>query len=551
MTLAQCGGVFALCRLFRLANALPDVNVIGTVDAYEVISNITTAVGVQNGGGAAEPAVSTGDASMAPYFANNGFGKPVRAISEHGLNDGDITYVAYQGPHEDPYIVSYNHTSTAWVGPIQAGVSLMGRTPDNPWHDSHGSPAMVMDKHGYIHLSFGAHGGDKGLEKQLGINRLGNSFNSANKLKHGGVQTHVRSKRPRDITEWMQMESGISWNGCYPSLLRVGHDLVSLVRHGAHESAWTYQISRDDGFSFEPAKAILRSEARDFGADSWYCKFATSTKRLIVMCSYHKHQDKPRHGSERYNIYYMEMDVKTEKWYDVTGRRLGANPNGFSKSSADKKMKVLDTENHEVFKYRFITPIAVSLDEANKPHLLFSIAMDGETEDHWDSIGKGETRPGYMQWTGDQWTTPHVLFNASASERESHQFGDLCLGGLVGRKAGKALLTLSFQNSAEVSEVSTWKISNPSNSRDKLRIKKVNVLHTQQGSVKLSGTILRANEQASVVMSSRYGHSSYNAMGLLGVVGPIYRLEADAHICEDLRRLPNRSSVCVEQRRLV
>jgi hypothetical protein len=138
------------------------------------------------------------------YFANNGYARALD-ISHYamGEHENGITYVTYQGPHEDPYIVAYNHMSQEWTGPVKAGTSLLGHDPDplDPHgsdgdlkksgldalstegsyeddkrsfleedadsfyygdgvrltSDNHGKPAMVIDDLGYIHISFGGH----------------------------------------------------------------------------------------------------------------------------------------------------------------------------------------------------------------------------------------------------------------------------------------------------------------------------------------------------------------------------------------------------------
>jgi len=209
----------------------------------------------------------TSSFDMVDYFANNGYAKAFDTMQyPMGLYDAsqDTTYVVYQGPHEDPYIVSYHHASKQWIGPIQAGVSLLGHETDPvQMHDgrvtskslarlglggaeahtrfsadNHGKPAIVIDDNGYIHISFGAHGGDPELKKKLGRNQFGDYS--------GGRQTHVRSKRPYDIREWEVMEnSKLSWNGCYAQFVKIGSHIYHFVRHGAHVSCWTYQRSID------------------------------------------------------------------------------------------------------------------------------------------------------------------------------------------------------------------------------------------------------------------------------------------------------------------
>ena len=112
------------------------------------------------------------EGKMVDYFADNGFGNAV-AIVQHpsGVYHKGVTYVCYQGPLEDPYLASYNHKTGEWKGPFKAGVSEMGKDHNRKKKiDNHGKPSMIIDDAGYIHITFGGHGG---LRKH-GENLLGN-----------------------------------------------------------------------------------------------------------------------------------------------------------------------------------------------------------------------------------------------------------------------------------------------------------------------------------------------------------------------------------------
>lgn len=58
------------------------------------------------------------------HFADNGFGKPTSNMQHpcaecyHG-----VTYIAHQGPGEDPYVWAYDYAQAIWSGPLKAGVS--------------------------------------------------------------------------------------------------------------------------------------------------------------------------------------------------------------------------------------------------------------------------------------------------------------------------------------------------------------------------------------------------------------------------------------------
>ena len=107
-------------------------------------------------------AVSADD--VVEFFTDNGFGNAVATI-QHPCAEyaAGKTFLAYQGPHEDPYVCSYDHTIARWAGPFKAGVSALGTMNDPTKPDNHGRPALVVDNAGYVHIVFGGHGGSPSL----------------------------------------------------------------------------------------------------------------------------------------------------------------------------------------------------------------------------------------------------------------------------------------------------------------------------------------------------------------------------------------------------
>jgi hypothetical protein len=156
------------------------------------------------------------------YFTDNGYGNPV-ATMQHPSGEfiNGSTYLAYQGPHEDPYVVAYHHDSRSWTGPFKAGINLMGQEQDaqdsHDKVDNHGKPAMIIDAKGYIHLAFGGHGGSR--ELGLGNNNQGAAGR--------GKQTHVVSKNPYDITEWDALDN-ISPFGTYSQFIKMDNGLIAI-----------------------------------------------------------------------------------------------------------------------------------------------------------------------------------------------------------------------------------------------------------------------------------------------------------------------------------
>jgi hypothetical protein len=86
------------------------------------------------------------------YLTNNGFGNSVYGNSGEFFKG--VTYVAYQGPGEDPYVAAYDHAREKWIGLYKAGTSLLGPRGKKKI-DNHGKPTLVVDGEGYIHLILG------------------------------------------------------------------------------------------------------------------------------------------------------------------------------------------------------------------------------------------------------------------------------------------------------------------------------------------------------------------------------------------------------------
>jgi len=90
--------------------------------------------------------VATEETVEVDYFTDNGYSNTVGTMQHPaGEHYKGVTYVAYQGPLEDPYVVAYDHATDKWSGPFKAGESIMGKTPGAKI-DNHGKPALVVDE---------------------------------------------------------------------------------------------------------------------------------------------------------------------------------------------------------------------------------------------------------------------------------------------------------------------------------------------------------------------------------------------------------------------
>jgi hypothetical protein len=317
-------------------------------------------------------------ADMVDYFTDNGFANPVSTL-QHPCAETwkGVTYIAYQGPHEDPYVCAYDHAAKKWSGPVRAGENTMGKTPDpvdKNGPDNHGRPAMIVDGEGRIHLVFGGHGGDH----KLGRNTLGTPGK--------GRQTHAVSKNPGDISSW-EIVDNISPFGTYSQFVKMDDgDIYLFYRHGSHRSDWVCQKSTDDCRTFSPPVSVLKHKAQSGDRnlhDAWYAWFDRG-KGDTITASYVYHPCRAiGHTKERYNGYYMKMNCADESWENAAGDVL-ALP--VTKEYADETTLVCDTfatgvkSNHGTCR----------VDDGGNPHLFFR--QQGKVQ--------------YFRWLGNAWQAP-------------------------------------------------------------------------------------------------------------------------------------------------
>jgi hypothetical protein len=317
-------------------------------------------------------AVSADD--VVEFFTDNGFGNAVATI-QHPCAEyaAGKTFLAYQGPHEDPYVCSYDHTIARWAGPFKAGVSALGTMNDPAKPDNHGRPALVVDNAGYVHIVFGGHGGSP----SLGHNEFG---------AHGsGRQMHAVTRRPGDISSW-EILNNVPPFGTYSQFVKMDDgDIYLFYRHGPHCSDWVYQKSNDNCRTFSPPVSVLKFKAQKDDPnirDSWYAWFNRGKGDTIV-CMYVYHPCLAvDHNKQRVNVYHMKMNCADSSWENAAGRELILP---VTKESADELTLVFNSGatkvNHGV----------CHVDETGAAHLFFRHSA-------------GSVR--YTRWLGNSWQEP-------------------------------------------------------------------------------------------------------------------------------------------------
>jgi len=434
--------------------------------------------------------VTTETVDKVDYFTDNGFSNTISTM-QHPAGEyyKGVTYIAYQGPLEDPYVAAYNHAANEWSGPFKAGISTLGKTPGAKI-DNHGKPAMVIDEAGYIHLFFGGHGG---LPRH-GTNNFGNT--------HKGQQIHVVSKRPEDISNWKVLDN-VSPFGTYNQTVKMDNgDIYLFYRHGAHRSDWVYQKSTDNGRSFSPEVPVLKHlvhTGKPDIHDSWYAWFTKGPGDVIIGAyNYHLCRN-PGHNSERRNGYYMVMDTNDHVWRNAEGERLTVP---VTKAHADQMTLVVDTGD------QWSLRVTGRMDQAGNPHVTFKV---------------GEPRPlktgspkqmNHYRWTGQEWSA------GGGDDLPLDSDGDM----LIPSPAEVSLLLTD--KDASNGGVAWWHSADGGQSFTKGD----SLIRCEKTSFAVTAMIRNAHPDARVIAAgnNRADKNLFRKLYLLGDHGPVNRLKAEA-----------------------
>ena len=431
------------------------------------------------------------------YFADNGFGNAV-AVVQHpaGIYHNGITYVCYQGPLEDPYVASYNHNTKEWKGPYKAGVSEMGKDPSRKT-DNHGKPSMLIDNQGYIHITFGGHGGTK----KLGENPLGNH--------HYGKNKHVVSKKPLDISGWEELEN-ISPFGTYNQFIKMDNgDIYLFYRHGAHRSNWVYQKSTDNGRTFDEPVSFLKHKRRtDMEAeDSWYPWITKGDNgELHIVFDYHLCSDTtPQtkglgHIAKRYDIYYMVFNTKNNAWKNIKEEPL-AIP--VTREEADEKALVARTPGNWTFQG------VVDLDPDGNPHIGMTIGKEIV-----GSRRSASKNMHHFKWNGTEW---------KHSKNAGLPKGN---GDLKVKSSQEIDFYVEYRDENNFGEVARWSSTDGGETFSKANV----LLKKTKANFAISALIENPHPDARLIVAEHKSGTKHKNMYLLGDTGAVMRNKEGAQV---------------------
>jgi len=446
------------------------------------------------------------------HFADNGYGNVLSTLQHPaGEHYQGVTYVAYQGPHEDPYVAAYVHATGTWIGPVQAGINTMGKSPDQIDKgelDNHGKPALIVDRQGYIHLVFGSHGG----EAKYGPNPLGEFF-----MGTKGKMTHVVSQKPGDISAWQALDN-IPPFGTYNQWIKLANgDLYLFYRHGGHRSDWVYQKSVDDGRTFSAPVSVLKhkvSAASPTVDDSWYAWFDQG-KGDTITASYVYHPcANPKHNAQRQDTYYMVMDCRDGSWRNVQGQSLAAP---VTKEDADRLARIevtgKDRPSHGT----------THVDAEGRPQLCFPFAQ----------------KVRYYRWDGKAWQKPVEV---------AAGMGHVNDGDFVVDSPTTTRMILGLGNPGR-DEVGWWKTTDGGRTWAKDAV----LISSADQSFQTSAMIRNAHPDAQMLLAGvnpALGHL-YRPMYLVGEHGPLGRPAASylGERLEQIKSLPPPNTAKAEAKR--
>ena len=226
------------------------------------------------------------------------------------------TYLCFQQTNDDPYIMTYTHSSGIFSSPVKIATETL------PLGDGHGEPAMLIDKDGYIHIAFGGH---------VSANRYAKSVN------------------PENITSWNITEPFLTL-ATYPQWLQLSDGTIYVFyRNGGYSSGWSwgYKTTSDGGANWSDYTEVLSGFS--------YALFRKGIGDTIHCAFFGDHTA----DIERFNVYYMYYS--SGQWKNILGTPLTLP---------------VTHPNSDVLVYNSgtnYTPNAtLAFDSLNKPYILFT-----------------------------------------------------------------------------------------------------------------------------------------------------------------------------------
>jgi len=284
----------------------------------------------------------------------------------------NVTYITYLGPEADAYIMAYNHSSSEWSD----SVKVDDHRPEN-LADDHGTPSLLVDQNGYIHVVSTA---------------------------HAYWLYHKKSTNPEDISLWETI-SPLEDIHTYPQIFENSSGAIYFFYRangngGGHTEDWDYRTSSDGGENWSSATSVLYGNT--FGTEpedinyGWYASFVEGDNDTIHLSAVLINENLTS-DYDRINIYYMYMDTN-RIWRDVNGTQISIPLN---KTYADQSNTIIVYNSST----NCTNNVRVDVDENNNPYLIF---LAGSCND-----GGGSYFHKSAKWNGTSWEVRDIGANAA------------------------------------------------------------------------------------------------------------------------------------------
>lgn len=273
------------------------------------------------------------DGTRAVPFAENGGLKMLYDNRQYPLAVavGGKTHIVWRGDEGDPYCVSYDMETRQFSNPVMLLTGYENQVDRGRYrNDHHYAPVIWADNDGYLHTLFGCH-------RTTGI--------------------HLVSEKPGDSSRWRR-GNDFSESISYPKIHRIYDDKTLVyTRYSGHLGFWQYHISSDGGnrwqgggrpvvnLGAEPHDGLHAAHAGSYNTTAvsadgkrLHVAFIWKVEDPVYNTRYQRFLDD---HTQRYNLYYLYVDLPTGKGYNIDGVELELP---LRKKVADDLCLVWDTE---------------------------------------------------------------------------------------------------------------------------------------------------------------------------------------------------------------
>lgn len=315
------------------------------------------------------------------------------------------TYVAYQGPNLDPYVMALN-LDGSWDGPVRIAANPL--SGNSRIDDTHGAPSLLVDQQGYLHVYWGS---------------------------HLSTQMHARSSAPLEVGSWelSQVVPPHAMTYPQPALDSSGNARLFYRLDQRWSGFNQYSFMRASFASgaaqFATATAVLSAE----GDTRWYAHAepgAGKRTHLVTVANVLTPDTDPY---SRYGVYYLYEDGDGV-WRDVRGVPVASPDTSRGATYADITSDAVACtvfppgEEHQ-------NQVTCADDGSGNAGIIFVTGSGWGPDSH---------RWVYARWAGSSWVTSTIAPTDHLFDSGTLEFSDggidafLTVGGSSGRSQNAA-----------------------------------------------------------------------------------------------------------------